>query len=125
MASDDFAFDAYDRLVGRNSMTSSPVTLVVRDPHPDRIELIIDRCLSLVAGRRFPDEILIVVSNEPLHRPPSSIGAVGIRTAVLPSISHKEGLAWTLSNGRWPLSIFVGANAELPPPSFRKMLESL
>ena len=125
MPNDDFAFDAYDRLVGRKSMASSPVTLVVRNALPDRLDEIIDRCLSLLRDRKAPDEILLVVETEPTHRPPSMIGAITIRTAVLPAIAERNGLAWTLANARWPIAIFVGGEASLALPAFRAMLESL
>ena len=125
MPGDEFAFDAYDRLVGRKSMASSPVAIVVRNPPPDRLDEIIDRCLSLLRDRRSPDEILLVLEREPARRPPSAVGAVMIRIVVLPSIAKRDGLAWTLANARWPLAVFVGAEASLPLPAFRSMLESL
>jgi hypothetical protein len=125
MSSDDLAFDAYDRLVGRNSMASSPVSLLVRNANPTRLSEIVDRCLTLLAGRRTPDEVLLLVEWEPDHRPPSMVGAVGIRTVVLPSIATKEGLAWALAGAHWPLVVFVGSDAVIPKSAFQKMLESL
>ena len=125
MSADDFAFDAYDRLVGRKSMASSPTSLVVRNADPDRLDEIVDRCLFLLAGRRSPDEILLLLEREPPRRPTSLFGAVTVRTVVLPSIASKDGLAWALGGSRWPLAAFVGADAALPKPAFQKMLESL
>src|SRR5262245_24500088 len=125
MAGDDFAFDAYDRLVGRKSMASSPVTLVVRNADVNRLEEIVERCLSLLRSRRTPDEILLAVEREPNRRPPSMVGPVMIRTVVLPSIAKGDGLAWALANAKWPLAVFVGSEASLPLQTFRSMLESL
>jgi hypothetical protein len=125
MPGDDFAFDAYDRLIGRNSMASSPASLVVRSARPDRLDEIVERCLTLRTGRRSPDEILLLVEREPIRRPPAIIGAVSIRTVVLPSIATKDGFAWALAGARWPLVVFVGAEATLPRSAFSEMLESL
>lgn len=125
MADEDFAFDAYDRLVGRTSMASSPISLIVRNPPIDDLERIVERCLTLLSDRRFPDEILIVVGCEPKNRPPAMVASITVRTVVLPSIATKAGLEWALANAKNPIAIFVGSGVELPDATFRKMQESL
>jgi len=125
MAGDHFAFDAYDRLVGRPSMAGSPVSLIVRDPRPESLAEILDRTLDLLAGRRSPDEVILAVRESPSRRPPSAMGRTTIRTVIHPRVAGKEGLEWLLANARWPLALFIGGNAELPAATFKMMLESL
>jgi hypothetical protein len=125
VANDPFAFDAYGRLVGRASMAGSPVSMIVRNPPADRLDEVLDRCGDLLTGRRLPDEIILALSQEPPHRPPSRFGARSVRTVVLPDAAEKNGLAWLVANARWQIVVFVGSDAELSRPSFLGLVESL
>lgn len=125
MPVDDFAFDAYDRLVGRQSMAGSPVSVLIRNPAVDQCDEIIDRCQTLLSGRRLPDEVILLVAEEPARRPPAMIGRISVRTVVHDGAGQKEGMEWLLANARWPVAVFAGPEAELPAETFRAMLDAL
>jgi hypothetical protein len=125
VSNDSLAFDAYDRLVGRHSMAASPVSVVVRGLDVSEWPFVIERCQTLLAGRRQPDEIVLGFAKEPPNRPPSSLGRLHVRTVVHPEISDRDGLEWLIANARWPVAVFVDPQAELPASAFRNMLEAL
>lgn len=106
-------------------MAASPVSVVVRGLDVSEWPFVIDRCQTLLAGRRQPDEIVLGFAEEPPTRPPSSLGRLQVRTIVHPAIADRDGLEWLISNARWPVAVFVGPQAELPLSAFRNMLEAL
>jgi len=106
-------------------MAGSPISVVVRDADVLSLTAILNRCQSLLIGRRQPDEIVLGLRHEPISRPPSNLGRLIVRTVVHSRIAERQGLEWLLANAKWPVAIFVGSDADLPQTSVTNMLATL
>jgi hypothetical protein len=125
MSDSDLEFAAWDELYSRPSLVASPLTLVVRGAEPERLQELCARAFGLLAKRRLPDELLLLVDSEPPCRPPRRFGRFQVRTAVLPAALDGAGLQYAIANAAWPVLVTADPAVSLTAPDLDKLLASL
>ncbi len=94
-------------------MATAPLTLLPRNPDPERLPELLERCGALLADRRQADEILLLLPQEPSRRPAGCWGGKTVRVVVRPDAANAAGWGWALRAARWPVLLLTDRAASL------------